>query len=276
MVRNEKRRGKVKPMAASWVKLPEKAIKPYDSARFYTIDGKSYPSVTTILSVIDKSGPLVGWAVKEERKWFELAMLKVLTGPHASNPEEILKAVNDSIKGTKAADRAKDKAAAIGTAAHAIIEWKTRQMLGEDAGPEPEIPAEALIAFMSWEDWAKEVELKPIAIERVVVHTTYGYSGTLDLYAVVRGKLTVLDYKTGKAIYPESFLQNIAYRAAAMSAGMPSDQGLIVRLPKTLDDPAFETMIVPDTVMLESFLAAKKLWEFKRTMEGKTIGGDGK
>jgi hypothetical protein len=138
-------------------------------------------------------------------------------------------------------------------------------------GPEPEIPAEAVVAFMSWEDWAREVQLRPIAAERVVYHGTYAYAGTLDLYAVVRGKLTVLDYKTGKAIYPESFLQNIAYRAAAAACGMPSDQGLIVRLPKTLEDPAFETMIVPESVTLETFLATKKVWEFKRAMDGKAI-----
>jgi hypothetical protein len=50
-----------------------------DTARFYPIDGQQYPSVTTVLGIIDKSGPLMGWAVKEERRAFEAALLEVLS-----------------------------------------------------------------------------------------------------------------------------------------------------------------------------------------------------
>jgi hypothetical protein len=80
--------------------------------------------------------------------------------------------------------------------------------------------------------------LEPLGIERVVACPSY--AGTLDLYARVQGILTVLDWKSGKTIYPEAFLQNVAYRHAAMRHGWPSSQGLIVRLPKRFDDPGWE------------------------------------
>jgi len=77
----------------------------------------------------------------------------------------------------------------------------------------------------SWKDWARSVDLEPLAIERTVYCLGCGYAGTLDLYARVKGVLTVLDWKSGKAIYPEAFLQNLAYRHAATRAGLPSAQG---------------------------------------------------
>jgi len=119
------------------------------------------------------------------------------------------------------------------------------------------------------------VNLEPLAIERTVYCLASGYAGTLDLYARVKGALTVLDWKSGKAIYPEAFLQNIAYRHAATRAGLPSAQGLIVRLPKRLDDPAWEVMPVPATLMLDDFLAALRLWRWHRGMNGQPTGAQG-
>jgi len=247
------------------------APKPSWRDRFYTIEGQRLPSVTTILDIIAK--PALGpWYAKEERRYFETAMLEVLTRPGARDPEYVLAAVAQAVTGVKAADREKQKAAAIGTAVHAGIEWELRRQLGEDAGPEPRLPEAAAWALESWKDWARSVNLEPLAIERTIYCLECGYAGTLDLYARVKGVLTVLDWKSGKAIYPEAFLQNLAYRHAATRAGLPSTQGLIVRLPKHLDDPAWEVMPVPATLRLEDFLAALRLWRWQRAMSGQPTG----
>src|SRR5262245_8750188 len=243
------------------------ASRSWDRARFYTIAGHRWPSVTTILEVIAKPG-LGPWYAKEERRYFEAAMLEVLSQPGARDPEYVLAAVADAVTGVKAAEREKQKASAIGTAVHAGIEWQLRTRLGEDAGPEPRLPDAATWAVESWKDWAQRVELEPLAIERVVYCQACGYAGTLDLYARVGGIPTILDWKSGKAIYPEALLQNVAYRHAAARGGMPSAQGLIVRLPKLVDDPAWEVMPVPETLPLDEFLAALPLWRWQRRMEG--------
>jgi hypothetical protein len=239
--------------------------------RFYTIDGQRLPSVTTILDIIAKPA-LAPWYAKEERRYFETAMLEVLSRPGARDPEYVLAAVAQAVTGVKAADREKQKAAAIGTAVHAGIEWALRRQLGEDAGLAPHLPEAAAWAVESWKDWARSVTLEPLAIERTVYCVACGYAGTLDLYARVKGVLTVLDWKSGKAIYPEAFLQNLAYRHAATRASLPSAQGLIVRLPKHLDDPAWEVMPVPATLTLEDFLAALRLWRWQRAMNGQPSG----
>src|SRR6266478_5173636 len=221
--------------------MPSDSQRPWTRDRFYTIDGCQLPSVTTILDVIAK--PALGpWYAKQERRYF------------------------------KTADREKQRAATIGTAIHAGIEWQLRTRLGEDAGPEPVLPDAAAWAVESWKDWATGIALEPLAIERTVYCEVCGYAGTLDLYARVEGALTILDWKSGRAIYPEAFLQNVAYRHAAARQGLPAAQGLIVRLPKLLEDPAWEVMPVPKRLTLEDFLAALSLWRWQRAMAGQCAG----
>jgi hypothetical protein len=138
---------------------------------------------------------------------------------------------------------------------------------------EPVIPDAALVAVEAWKEWAASVDFTPLCAERVVYcnEPRCAYAGTLDWIAKVKGVVTLGDYKTAKAVYPESYLQNVAYRHAAEQCGLRTTQGLVLRLPKSLDDPAFEAAPVPE-IPLEDFLAVKRAWEFKRRMEGKTTG----
>jgi hypothetical protein len=243
----------------------------WDEGRFYTIDGRRLPSVTTILSVIAKPG-LGPWYAREERRAFETAMVEVAARYRVITGEQLLEAVIQAVDGVKAADRAKREAAAIGTAAHAGIEWETRTMLGEDVGPRPRLPEPAEWAVEAWKDWARSVDFRPLAIERTVACAGCGYAGTLDFLAEVRGTPTLGDYKTGRAIFPEAYLQNVAYRHAAGQHGLAAAQGVIVRLPKRLDDPGFEVGWVPDTVTLVEFRAALRLWRWARRMAGLPTG----
>jgi hypothetical protein len=245
-----------------------------DPARFYRIQGKSFPSVTTVLEVIAKPA-LAPWYAREERRAFETAMLEVASRYRVLTSEQLLDAVIQAVDGVKAADREKARAATIGTAVHAAIEWHLRTQRGEDAGPAPRLSDPAQWAVEAWKDWARSVALEPLAIERVVACGACGYAGTLDLYARVRGVPTVLDWKVSRAIYGEAFLQNVAYRHAAAGLGLPSSQGCIVRLPKTVDDPAFEVQWVPDTIVLDDFLAALRLWRWQRQMAGRPTGDPG-
>ena len=239
-----------------------------DDARFYRIDDLELPSVTTVIGVINKPA-LVPWAANAERRAFEAAMLAVAAQYALIPADVLLDRVIEAVSGVKAAEREKQEAATIGTAVHAWISWQLRRELSDKPGPEPPLSDAAAWAAEAWKDWARSVDLVPIAIERVVYCQACGYAGTMDLYARVNGVLTVLDWKSGRAIYPEAFLQNVAYRHAARVLGMPSDQGLVVRLPKLIDDPLPEVMPVPETVMLEEFLAARDLWQWQRRMQGR-------
>jgi len=171
--------------------------------------------------------------------------------------------LNSRLGETKAANKVLVKASEIGSEAHSLIEWQINIRMGMKVD-KPKVRPEAEWAFLAWEDWAKSVELKPVASEQVVYSKTYGYAGTLDLLAHVSDKLTVLDWKTGKAVYSEAHLQNAAYRQAVREMGHGDPvQGFIIRLPKSLEDPKFEAVLADEEKSsFEVFLQAMKVWQW--------------
>lgn len=248
------------------------AVTRKDSAiggRFYHIEGRAvpYPSVTHILGCIGKPA-LVTWAANEERKLvceaaadlYEEWVRQVVppTMPRASYVASLLAKLGQ----TRAHQRQLAKAGEIGSQTHKLIEWTLRTALGATAGPKPSVSDAALWGFMAFEDWAKSVKLKPVLIEQTVYSDTHQYAGTMDLLARVNGVLTLVDFKTGKAIYPEALLQNVAYQVAMIEMGYVSPSaGLIVRLPKVETDPAFGVAPVPPVdTLLPVLLAVRQLW----------------
>jgi hypothetical protein len=100
---------------------------------------------------------------------------------------------------------------------------------------------------MAWQDWAVAAGIKPVFIESVVFSRTHRYAGTADLLAWAHGHLTLVDFKTAKAIYPEYRLQVAAYIRAVNEMGHgPVTRGAIVRLPKLQTDPAFEVQDITE------------------------------
>jgi len=268
------------------------------SGRFYDIthaDGTTarYPSVTTILGAIAKPA-LVPWAAREERLAVSEAAADFYaeTAGHAQLPRATyLLALEQRLGKTKAHLKVLAKAAEIGTAAHAAVEHALRVQLGQRVGPEPVLSDPALWAFMAWQDFAREVDLQPRAVEQVVYSRSHAYAGTLDHVATLnarallarlerqqavasdladwlRARETVtacVDVKTGKAIYPtEAFLQSVAYTRALAEMGHGRvDGGLIVRLPKITTDPGFEVAVVPPARdLFPTFLAVRQLWDW--------------
>jgi hypothetical protein len=245
----------------------------YQGSRWYeTSEGNSYPSVTTILSAIGKPA-LINWAANTERQLCIDAAADLYDDMPAEGKKisraGYVSTLQRRIGTTKAHKRELEKASNIGSQAHARIEWTLRKELGQVVGPEPTCSQAALWAYMAWEDWRRTVELKPLHIEQTVWSDTMGYAGTLDLDAEMlhEGKRlrVVIDWKTGKAIYRESLLQNAAYGEALVEmrhAERPL-AGMIVRLPKVETDPEFEAKWIPPEeakTNLETFLAVRKLW----------------
>lgn len=239
--------------------------------RFYDVDGALYPSVTHVLGCIGKPA-LVNWAANQERSLVMDAaadLYQDIAGtPPMSRPAYVTTLQGRCGK-VKAHKKALDKAADVGTQVHALIEWNLRRTLGQKVGQEPRVVDDAQWAFMAFQDWAGSVSLKPKYIEQMVWSRTYGYAGTMDLLAEVNGVLTLVDFKTGKSIYGEAHLQNVAYQVALDEMGHSTPAGgLIVRLPKTQTDPAFEVATVPPVKdLFPVFVAVRRLWEWHHAQE---------
>jgi hypothetical protein len=234
--------------------------------RFYDTPDGTFPSVTTILQVVAKPA-LVNWAASTERELVLATSYDVYSHAHSTpvmSRSAWMLTMQNRLGKEKAHRKELAKAGEIGSQVHGLIKWTLRAKLCQEAGPSPHISDKAMWAFMVFEDWAKSVKLEPILIEQVVWSKTHGYAGTLDLLANVSGIETLVDFKTGKAVYREAHAQIASYRSALeeMGHGHPK-QSIIVRLPKDEQDPEPRPVVADDdAVSFEAFLHAKKLWEW--------------
>jgi len=254
-------------------------------SRFYvTPEGMKYPSVTTILSAINKPA-LVNWAAKEERKLVLSALRKLMDSlpkDKKTSRLQFMGMLEESIGHEKAATKLKNKAGDIGSEIHAMAEWVLRKELKQEVGPEPELSEEATNGFVAWDDWRQRTNLVPILIEQTVYSDKYKYAGTLDLFCEMdlpatdidgnltklkgRGKVMV-DWKSGKAIYVEARLQTAAYMEALIEMGHAEQDihGMVVRVPKVVGDPEVETGFVTSSEskrLFKAFRSTLNLWEY--------------
>lgn len=245
------------------------------AGRFYDVKGVGLlPSVTTILGAISRRDAIVQWSASVEREMVIEAASQLYVDceilPRMSKVGWMT-TLADRIGKAKANVKELEKAAAIGSQAHALIEWKLKAKMCMNPGPMPECSDKAAFAFIAWEKWADSVRLEPAFVEQVVYSRTYGFAGTLDLFAEVNGVPTVIDWKTGKRVYPEAHLQNAAYRHALreMKLGYP-EAGMIVRLPKVEGDPDFEAVpAMPEDECLLVFLHTLELWKWENAQAEK-------
>lgn len=255
-------------------------------SRRYLTPGKTFvPSVTTVLGVLDKPA-LVHWSGTVERELCVesfVSMAVDLNGSMPGDGETIRRLVVDRIGAKLACYRKLHEAGSVGTNAHALIEHHLKVKLGFHGMSEPEIPSgkqgeAALWAYLQFEDYAKDAGLEPVAME-VGVWSEAGFAGRLDLLARVKDELSILDWKTGKDIYPEAKYQNAGYRLAlnqrldALGRSERVVAGHIVLLPKNVDsDAKFRVEAIgDDTEALDVFLSALRLW---RALESfKKAGG---
>lgn len=159
------------------------------------------PSVTTVVSVIDKPA-LVQWAAnKANEVW--LANIK----PGESYGEILLGVIAQAA--ARAHREIKEEAAAIGTQVHQALEAILK---GAEEVNQGGLQAEQVRSRVSSaSQWLTEHRVEPIHIERRVYSRRLRVSGTLDLIALVDGIPSLLDYKTSKGIWSTMWLQTAAY-----------------------------------------------------------------
>lgn len=139
-----------------------------------------------------------------------------------------------------------DEAAKIGTLAHAMIQ---ADLQGEEIDQSQYSPVQidlaenALISFFEWKGRHK---IEPIHCETPFVSDAMKYGGTVDCYCLLDGKPTLLDFKTGKAIYEEYFVQLAAYAALLRENGFEVAETRILRVGRDATE-GFEERSVADT-----------------------------
>lgn len=263
-----------------------------DGARFYPIleadIGKGplwVPSVTTALDVWPKPA-LVTWSASSEKQGILGDLETWLHDDTEANRGAMLARILKLRAAPLCYREASRAACDLGSSAHAWLEWSLREIMGARIGPEPALLPGAEKVVKGATEWMKAVNLEPIDIERRVYDAKTGYAGRYDLKARVdwdlpdgakERRIVIVDWKSSKGVYPDMFVQNIAYRQAdAITAnGNRSKGGMIVRLAKTEDDPVpFEAVQVPfNPAAFDLFVSALTFWRNWRQYEGKWCGG---
>jgi len=121
--------------------------------------------------------------------------------------------------GNREAERRRNEAAAHGTLVHALASLVVEGVPSIPMGDE-DAPVQAqLDAFTDWYDaYVAEV----YAVELMVAHPGYRYAGALDFLLRMKRHTTptLVDVKSGKAVYPEMRYQTAAYREAVRLTGV--------------------------------------------------------
>jgi hypothetical protein len=220
------------------------------ASRYYAIDGKSYPSVTSILSVLNKP-QLVNWAVRLTRDYIKQELLALR---HTGSLKD-LDLDNILAKSSAEHDKARNAAADQGIAVHSSI----ASYIGKKSNVARSDPS--IVAFRKWQSAA---HFEPIASEQLVFSRGHDYAGTADLIGTIRGRLALLDIKTGRGVYPEYQLQLAAYAVAwgEMTGHFPEVcANLHVKSDFTVTEA--NTFTAAELFPLfQTFLAAKRLFEW--------------
>ena len=227
------------------------------------------PSVTNITGIVDKSGPIGGWAVNTT-----LDVCKRWVVANESYPQIELDRIWAMAK--KAIYVKKQEAATIGTKTHDWLEkyFKNQEMFH----PLPDAKEDYRPSIDAALKWIEQHQVQFLVNEKPVYSLKHKFSGRMDGIAFVDGVKTLVDFKTGNGIYDEAWLQtaayNIAYeeeqQAKGPFSGFEIEQRLVIRLGKL--DGHFYSQIQPRKTLKpdwNGFLGAMKL--HKRLAELKKL-----
>lgn len=174
--------------------------------RSYTVDGDEFISVSSITNTLEKPALYAWYEDHGARGGAEAQRRGELDGLEG---HDIIRRVRVLELG---ADKQRDEAAERGKAIHAAFE--TLATTG-DAPKLADYPAE-------WHPWVKGaasawllMDPEPEEAEQIVCNPTYRYAGRPDLVCRIKGRRTLIDYKTGKGrIYEQAHYQTRLYDLA--------------------------------------------------------------
>lgn len=232
-------------------------------------DGQSvvYPlaGVTSIIKVIDKSGPFIGWATRivAEAAIRERRMLEALASVEGDD------AAIGWLKKIPASTR--DQAGNRGVNVHQIAEQIVR-------GFSPDVPEELIPYVANYRKFLAEWTPTFTQVEQMVVSLKYGYGGTFDAIARIGNEKWLLDIKTSTGTYSETALQLAAYGGADF-IGRPGDpqRYAIPRVQRygvihVTDQVAELVPYAVDRDTFKAFLRCREVWSWTQNQAKTVIG----
>ncbi len=207
-----------------------------EHTQYLNVKGEELTSVTTALKVIDKPA-LIFWAWKEGKAGRNL-------------------------------NRTKQKAADIGTIAHAMVECHLLGMELDRSNLAPDQVDRAETAFIKFLDWWQSMGFQVVHCELKMIDEHWQVGGTADIIAFDReGKLWLIDLKTSKGIYDEMKFQTAAYADMYERNYFATISNVaICRIGKEDDPEDFEAYVMPDAERKAALAVYSDLLPFYRSV----------
>ena len=192
--------------------------------RYYTWQGRTLPSVTSVRNMAGQPHALVSWKIAKvcDRAVDELETLNAMMTRSRRPRERVLE--KNRRKEARAWLRAaheeeRDRAAGRGTAVHKAAE---AGVAPSDVTDYEDPESGAIIAadeirpkLRQYLAWLRESGAEVLLKERQVWNLALGYAGSFDLLCrFPNGELWIVDLKTGSHTYSDHVLQQIAYLMA--------------------------------------------------------------
>jgi len=206
--------------------MAKSKVRNIDGARFYTIKKASYVSATTTCKVMPKPF-LMPWYANMEKKAVR-RLLKKYINKDLQFDELIKKLTKLSAeRSPTAASIYIEKTSKFGNALHAAIE-------GFFTGHKPNLQGKQKKCFKQFKKWWSGSGFTPIKKEsEFVVHSNkLKVAGTIDQGVMREGKHEILDWKTGKSVYPDHYYQVVIYIICCQEMGLKVKRGWIVHTPR--------------------------------------------
>jgi hypothetical protein len=221
-----------------------------DGHRVYVWQGRAYPSVTAILAGGVPKPFLPAWAARTAAEYAVAHLDRLRLLPARAAVAEVKHAPWTQ----------RDTAAGLGDAVHAAVE------AAASGRPRPDLPAAAVPYLAAFDRFCADHGPGWLVSEQTVVSRRYGYAGTLDALCTLGNRVTLLDVKTGRGVYPEAALQLAAYAHADFASHpdgrteqpLPAIQaGAVLHL----RPGGYQLVPVPiGQAVLEAFLAARAVF----------------
>ena len=212
-----------------------------DKTKVHTVyklpDGARVPSVTTILGILNKPA-LLEWAYQCGLRGEDYKLVR-------------------------------DDAASVGTLAHLMIMNHLEGGQADTSEYSQDDIDRAENCLIKFWDWEKEHTLEPILVETPLVSETFKFGGTIDCLCTLDGHLTLVDFKTGRAIYPEYFYQLAAYERLLAEKGHQVESARILRIGRTEDEGFEERTMVNLDKHFQIFLHCQNIYESQKELRRK-------
>jgi hypothetical protein len=163
----------------------------------------------------------------------------------------------------------RDKLADIGTITHLRILCHLKGIEPDLSEYAPADVKQSDNCMLSFTEWNKSHKLEPITLEVPWTSDIYNYGGTADYLGLVNGRLEIIDFKTGNALYGEYSIQLAAYRQLAQELGHKVEHARLLRIGRDNNEGFEERLISKFDNEFELFKHLLAIYNLQKLM-GKT------